>query len=102
MKLITMLQLKFTDVYLPPSDKIIIDHNCSKFEKIGHPSSLTQRSYPKHCDDSSDVMLSHSNNEDNFSTAKAGSFVNVTKKRKAKEKFDHTKGRNLLHTRKLY
>ena len=39
-------------------------------------------------------MLNNSHNDDKFSTAKAASFVNVTKKRKVKEKLEYTKGRN--------
>ena len=39
-------------------------------------------------------MLNNNHHEDNFSTAKAVSFVNVTKKRKSKEELKSTKGRN--------
>ena len=75
-------------------DSKIIDHNYTKFEKIGNTSPSTQFTYSKHCDDPSDVMLNNSHNENIFSTAKAASFVNVTKKRKVKDTLDHKKGRN--------
>ena len=62
------------------------DNNMSN--KVRHPSSSTKLTFYKYYYNPSEVMLNNSRQKDNFSTAKASSFVNVTKKRKVKERLD--------------
>ena len=60
-----------------------------------HPSSSTKLTFYKYYDDPSEVMFNNGHQNDNFSTAKASSFVNVTKKRKLKEKLDVRNDKNV-------
>ena len=69
------------------------DNNMSNVAR--HPSSSTKLTFYKYYDDPSEVMLNNGQRKDNFSTAKASSFVNVTKKRKVKEKLDVRNDQNV-------
>ena len=62
------------------------DNNMSN--KVRHPSSSTKLTFYKYYDNPSEVMFNNGHQNDNFSTAKASSFVNVTKKRKVKDNVD--------------
>ena len=68
------------------------DNNMSNVAR--HPSSSTKLTFYKYCDNPSEVMLNNDHPKDNFSTTKASSFVNVTKKRKVNEKLDARKDQN--------
>ena len=62
--------------------------------KARHQSSSTKLTFYKYYNNPSEVMLNNDHPKDNFSTAKASSFVNVTKKRKVNEKLDTRKDQN--------
>ena len=68
--------------------------NNNMSNKGRHQSSLTKLTFYKYYDNPSEVMLNNDHPKDNFSTTKASSFVNVTKKRKVNEKFDARKDQN--------
>ena len=68
--------------------------NNNMSNKGRHQSSLTKLTFYKYCDNPSEVMLNNDHPKDNFSTTKASSFVNVTKKRKVNEKLDARKDQN--------
>ena len=68
--------------------------NNNMSNKGRHQSSLTKLTFYKYYDNPSEVMLNNDHPKDNFSTTKASSFVNVTKKRKVNEKLDARKDQN--------